>query len=123
MKLIIAGGRDLRPDFRFITSAIQMHGINSEEPITEVVSGGATGVDEAGEVWASEYCCKVTRFLPDWKLNGTAAGPIRNLEMANYGDVLLLIWDGKSRGSASMRREMKKLGKPVFEVILPRSEK
>ncbi len=38
--------------------------------------------------------------------------------MALYGDALLLIWDGKSRGSTSMRNEMKKLDKPVYEVIL-----
>lgn len=39
---------------------------------------------------------------------GRAGGPIRNAKMAEYGDALLLIWDGKSRGSQSMLREATK---------------
>lgn len=39
--------------------------------------------------------------------------------MAEYGDALLLIWDGKSRGNASMKKEMQKQNKPIFEVVLP----
>jgi hypothetical protein len=38
--------------------------------------------------------------------------------MAEYADALILVWDGKSRGSASMKREMEKLGKPIYEVIV-----
>ena len=57
-------------------------------------------------------------FLPDWKTKGRAAGPIRNKEMAIYADILLLIWDGKSRGSKSMKDEMLKLQKPIYEVII-----
>ncbi len=57
-------------------------------------------------------------FPPDWEKHGKAAGPIRNKEMAEYADALLLIWDGKSRGSASMKKEMEKLEKPIYEVIL-----
>lgn len=29
-----------------------------------------------------------------------------------------LIWAGKSRGSANMKKEMEKLNKPVYEVIV-----
>jgi hypothetical protein len=38
--------------------------------------------------------------------------------MAEYADALLLIWNGESRGSANMKENMVKLGKPVYEVIL-----
>jgi hypothetical protein len=38
--------------------------------------------------------------------------------MAEYADALLLIWDGSSRGSANMRQQMERRGKPVYEVIL-----
>jgi hypothetical protein len=37
--------------------------------------------------------------------------------MAEYGDALLLIWDGKSKGSKNMKARMKGMQKPVFEVI------
>lgn len=115
LRLIIAGTRNLYPSAEFIFSAIKMLGISN---IDEVVSGCATGVDQEGEHWASHYGAKIKRFPANWDVYGKAAGPIRNAQMAEYADALLLIWDGKSRGSASMKTEMIKLGKPVFEVIL-----
>jgi len=68
--------------------------------------------------YIEDYEFPITSFKPDWGTHGRAAGPIRNREMAKYGDALLLIWDGASRGSANMKQEMIKLGKPVYEVIL-----
>jgi hypothetical protein len=88
------------------------------QDIKEIVSGGAIGVDKEGEHFASHMDLPIKRFLPDWDKYGKGAGPIRNKEMAQYGDVLLLIWNGDSHGSKSMEREMKKLNKPVYEIIL-----
>lgn len=118
MKLIIAGKRDLCPRLGFIEDSIRLLRPYRNGPISEVVSGGANGIDSEGEHWASHYKVPVKRFLPDWNTHGRAAGPIRNAQMADYGDALLLIWDGKSRGSASMKSEMMKRGKPIYEVIL-----
>ena len=87
-------------------------------PISELVCGGAEGVDNEGAHWASHYKVPITYFRANWDLHGKAAGPIRNGEMARYADVLLLIWDGKSKGSTSMKQQMEKLGKPIYEVIL-----
>lgn len=64
---------------------------------------------------------KYKEFPADWKAHGKAAGPIRNKQMAEYADALLLIWDGESKGSASMKNEMLKLNKPVYEVIIKRT--
>ena len=120
MKLIIAGGRDLNPSMGFITCAITMLPIckGMGSPIREVVCGGEEGVDNEGAHWASHMNVPVKYLRADWDKHGRAAGPIRNKEMAEYADVLLLIWDGVSKGSASMKREMEKLGKPVYEVVL-----
>ena len=115
MKLIIAGSRTFEPSLTFITQCIKLHKIVN---ITQVVSGHANGVDSAGEHFASHYAGDLRTFLPNWDEHGKAAGPIRNREMANYADALLLIWDGESKGSASMKREMLHLNKPVYEVIL-----
>jgi hypothetical protein len=38
--------------------------------------------------------------------------------MADYADALLLIWDGESKGSANMKKNMEKQNKKVYEVIL-----
>lgn len=59
-----------------------------------------------------------TPFPADWDAHGKAAGPIRNREMAQYGDALLLIWDGKSRGSASMLKEARSAKLPIMQVII-----
>lgn len=114
MKLIIAGSRTLRPSFDFILSSIKMLGICD---IEQIVSGGAEGVDSEAEHFASHMDVSFELF-PYREEFGKAGGPIRNAEMAEYGDELLLIWNGTSRGSANMLTEMKKRGKPVYEIIL-----
>lgn len=60
----------------------------------------------------------IKKFYPDWGKHGKAAGPIRNKQMAEYADALLLIWDGESKGSKNMKEEMLKLNKPVYEFIV-----
>lgn len=115
MKLIIAGTRDLLVDSDLIDSLIRYNRLN----VKEVVSGSGGNVDEAGEEWAELILEKESKqFNADWAKQGAAAGPIRNAKMAEYGDALLLIWDGKSSGSFSMKQEMVKRGKPIYEVIL-----
>ncbi len=86
--------------------------------ISEVVSGGAIGVDLSGENFANIFGFKLKKFPADWETHGKAAGPIRNKQMAEYADALLLIWDGKSKGSTNMKTQMIKLKKPVYEIII-----
>jgi hypothetical protein len=126
MKLIIAGSRTLDID---ASCAVSLHNLTD---ITEVVCGMAKGVDLAGKYfaendWKEDYPLvshdrlTVKEFPADWDKHGKSAGHIRNAEMAKYADALLLIWDGESRGSANMKQNMLKLGKPVYEVILRRN--
>lgn len=114
MNLIIAGSRELDLKLSDIDTFVAIFDLAPKE----VVSGGASGVDYIGGSWANVYNVPVKLMLADWGQHGKAAGPIRNKAMAEYGDALLLIWDGKSKGSASMLKEMKKLKKPIYEVIL-----
>lgn len=113
MKLVIAGSRTLTPSTDFIQECLYNFNIWPKE----VVSGGAMGVDSSAEVFAL-HATKFKLFKAEWDKHGKGAGHIRNAEMAKYGDALLLIWDGESRGSANMKKQMEKLGKPVYEVIL-----
>ncbi len=115
MKLIIAGSRNLYMSIKNITACLDLHEIGS---VQEVICGGASGPDRAGKAWALVYDVTVNEFPAEWDTHGKAAGPIRNRQMAEYGEALLLIWDGESRGSANMKKEMLKLNKPVYEVIL-----
>ena len=119
MKLIIAGSRYIDPvdACRVITEQFVKRCLFGV--VTEIVHGGCRGVDAGAAIFASDSYPKRV-FPADWKSHGKAAGPIRNAQMAEYGDRLLLIWDGTSRRSASMKREMEKRGKPVIEVIVSR---
>lgn len=86
MIAIVAGSRYLT-DYAFVKSCIEGSGIN----ITEVIAGGAKGVDTLAEKWAKEMRipCKVVQA--DWKANGKKAGPMRNKVMAKVGQVLIAI--------------------------------
>jgi hypothetical protein len=86
--------------------------------ITEVVSGGSKGIDFLGELFAQSYDIHLKEFPADWETHNKAAGPIRNKQMAEYADALLLIWNGESKGSKNMKETMIKLGKPVYEIII-----
>jgi len=107
MKLIIAGGRD------YLFSDQDREFLNSLKGITEVVSGAAPGADAQGEEWAESKGIPVRRFPADWKAHGRGAGPIRNVQMAEYADAVALFPGG--RGTDSMRREAKRRGLTVFE--------
>jgi hypothetical protein len=119
MKTIIAGGRDINA-ITLVVQAIQDSGFGPDT--TEVVSGGAPGIDTLGEVRAALSGMPVKRFPADWKKYGRSAGPIRNRAMAEYADRLLAVWDGQSRGTKNMIDEMTKLGKPVFVFLVKRDD-
>jgi len=111
MKTIIAGSRDI----------IGLQGLNEVEQaiadsgfdVTEVVCGGARGVDELGLIWGTNNDIPVKKFPANWKEFGKSAGPQRNIEMARYADALIAVWDGKSRGSAHMIKVAKMQGLKV----------
>lgn len=115
MKTIIAGGRNIT-NYLHIAYVVSQSGWQSE--ITTVVSGGAPGVDALGEQWAKSAGVPVVKFPADWRTYGKAAGPIRNEQMAKYADALILVWDGKSKGSASMKRLAQNYGLKIFEVVV-----
>jgi hypothetical protein len=96
MKLIIAGGRDFSDKQKLYEEVAKLEGI------TEVVSGTAKGADKLGEEYAKDNNIPLKKFPADWTKHGKAAGPIRNGEMAEYGDALIAFWDGKSSGTKSM---------------------
>lgn len=114
MKVIIAGCRHFGATIYYdvVKQAISDSGF----PIDEVVCGCAKGVDQWGSKFAIDNDIPVTNFVPDWEAFGKAAGPRRNTEMAEYGDALIAVWDGKSRGTADMIRKARVEGLEVFIV-------
>ncbi len=110
VKVIIAGGRTIT-DPELVHMAMSKFTEGGRWP-SEIVSGGANGVDFMGEKWARDHHIPVKLYPAQWGKHGKAAGPIRNKEMAFYADELVAIWSG-SPGTANMIGHMRKLGKPV----------
>lgn len=113
MKTIIAGSRNIT-DYNELLKAIE----NIDWEITEVISGGARGVDELGEWHATSNNIPLRIKPADWSRFGKAAGPIRNQEMAKIGDALIAVWDGESRGTAHMIETMRKKTDKVYIHII-----
>ena len=113
MKVVIAGSRSIVNPMIIVEAIVE-----SGFAITEVVSGGAQGVDSLAEKWATQNEIPVTIFSPDWKQFGRRAGPIRNSEMAGYADALIAIWEGKSKGTKDMITKAEKAGLKVFVLTL-----
>jgi hypothetical protein len=109
MKTIIAGSRNIK-SYSTVLKAIKASGFE----ITEVVSGGARGIDRLGEIWGVKNDLNVERFLAQWDKYGKSAGYRRNVEMANYAEALIAIWDGESKGTKHMIDIATEKGLKVF---------
>lgn len=120
MKTIVAGSRTVT-DIRHVNEAI--HNCGFEEEITEVVSGGAKGVDALGEEWARTRNIPIKVFPADWAKYGNRAGPIRNCQMGDYADALVAVWDGKSSGTKHMIDYARSNGLVVYVHIVKEDDK
>lgn len=114
MKVIIAGSRHLLINSRTIDGIVKASGFE----ITEVVSGHCRGIDTDGEYWARRHEIPTKLFPADWKQWGKSAGPIRNNEMAQYAEALILIWDGRSKGSFDVLNRAKQYHLKIHEHII-----
>ncbi len=81
--------------------------------VTEIVSGGARGIDTSARNYALAHNIRLTEFLPQYSLYGRKAPLIRNIEIIKYADLVLAFWDGTSHGTKYTIENCKKLGVPV----------
>jgi hypothetical protein len=124
MKLLIAGSRgfetyDTAGLYTLFQTATELLSINVyEDPVT-IISGGARGIDSAGETWAGYMAFPFVLYVAQWNELGKRAGYIRNAEMAEACDAAILVWDGESRGTMHMRDLMSKARKPYVLMSFP----
>lgn len=116
MKVIVAGSREIF-DYNLVKQEIE----KCPWEITEIVQGGARGVDSCAFSYAVMNGIKVIEFSALWNEFGKYAGIERNIRMSQYGDCLLAIWDGESYGTANMINLMLELEKPTKIVIVEKS--
>lgn len=126
MKVAIVGDRNIT-NYKLVEKAIKQSGFE----ITEVVSGGARGVDSLAKQWAQKNCIPYKEFAADWdnikaknaivktnkwgKKYNANAGFERNSKIQNYSDAVIAIQIfGPTPGTQDTIRKAKKRGIPVY---------
>lgn len=69
------------------------------EGVTEIISGGAKGIDTCAQKYADEHGLKMTVFLPKYEKFGRAAPVYRNADIVAHSDKVIAFWDGVSKGT------------------------
>ena len=78
----------------------------------QVVSGGAAGVDTLAAAWARTNGVALVELRPDYAAHGpTAATHVRNAEIVRRANLVLVVWDGKSKGTLSTLKAARRLGR------------
>ena len=83
------------------------------ENTTEIVSGGAKGIDTCARKYAISHGIKLTEFLPEYRRYGRGAPLKRNLKIIEYADVVIAFWDRQSKGTKNVIENCKKLNVKV----------
>ena len=88
------------------------------EETTEIISGGARGVDASAKDYALQHGLKLTEYLPEYARYGRAAPLKRNITIIENADLVLAFWDGASRGTKYVIDNCKKRNIPV-KIYMP----
>ena len=99
MKIAVIGSRNL------VVTDLQRY---LPAGVTEIVSGGARGIDACAREYALAHGLKLTEFLPDYKVYGRGAPLRRNLQIIDYADGVIAFWDGYSRGTKYVIEQCRK---------------
>ena len=124
MNVIIAGGRKFSQ--KNLLYNVCDYLLQNLDDIT-IISGTASGADSFAIDYAKDRGYKLIEKPAPWNdIKGKPpkeirwnsrgekywirAGEFRNIEMAEIGNILILFWDGKSKGSRNMLQEADKRG-------------
>lgn len=85
---------------------------------SEIISGGAVGVDTLAAEYARANGIKLSEYRPDYDRYGRRAPHVRNRQMVMDADMVLAFWDGKSKGTESSINQARRQGKPLKIVMI-----
>lgn len=79
---------------------------------TELISGGAKGIDSMARECAQALNIPCTEFLPEYDKYGKAAPHRRNIQIIQHADMVLAFWDFASHGTRDTILECQKRSIP-----------
>ena len=83
-----------------------------------IVTGGAKGVDTAAEDYARRKGLPCVVIRPDYARYGRRAPLVRDREIVDRADMVIILWDGTSNGTAYTLRYAEETGKEVRLYVL-----
>lgn len=126
VNLAIIGGRDFN-DYNYARSCINYIVSKYDFEITNIISGGASGADKLGEIYADEYKINKKIFIAKWddisrsdsiirtnsfgKKYDANAGFRRNTDIIVNSDVVIAFWDYNSKETKDSIEKSKKMNK------------
>lgn len=84
------------------------------ENTTEIVSGGAVGVDTVAKRYALKNNIKYKEFLPEYQKYGRRAPLVRNDAIIDYSDLVMAFWNGHSKGTKYVINQCQKKCVPLY---------
>lgn len=115
-RVVVFGGRDFEDIDRMEFVIRQLVDQNFITDPCELVCGMARGADMTAYELFKDLDIRIHQFWADWDNKGKIAGFIRNGEMADFADVGIGFWDGKSKGTKHMIETMDRAKKPCVVV-------
>ena len=86
--------------------------------VTEIISGGARGIDTCARQYALSHHIKLTEFLPEYEKYGKYAPLKRNLSIIENANLVIAFWDQKSHGTKFVIDNCRKQNIPL-KVYIP----
>ena len=98
-RLVVAGSRGF-DDYDRLAAELDKY-LAGRSNVT-IVSGTARGADRLGERYAAEHNMRIERFPAEWGKYHKGAGPIRNQQMVQSADAVIVFWDNESTGTKNI---------------------
>lgn len=87
---------------------------------TEIITGGAYGIDTLAERYAASRGIPVRVFRPNYEMLGKLAPLARNDQIVDAADMVVAVWDGVSTGTRYTISRAQRLNKPVKIYVIKR---
>ena len=119
-KVVICGSRDFvcPTGFGYILDNALTNSYGNLR-FDQIVSGGARGADTFAKHAAEHRNIPFIEIKADWEKHGKKAGYLRNIEMLElpFVELVIALWDGKSRGTKHTIDEAIKRGIDVHIIF------